>query len=281
MQDMTTTRGGNAEGQSNTIIHGVITEKNGVCCESQSTKGETKESSNDAKACRDLHDINGATYHDSGASVNYRKRQLDGSPDLGVGAGVGAFNAKDIETTTCSSHRNPTTSPLKQNAFTQMLNSSKKMFAEKEVQKQRFHLSEVDGTLDLQWISDENDAIPSNVEWTGKLMIRAPKDATDNEQEIELSVTSSIKSEPEFVRAHYVERHSRFSVPVLKSILQKSIRRRRPKPSVRLAMELADKSFGELIRRLPIICLEDSFLHHEFPFLVWLMIAYSKVSLLV
>jgi len=276
MQDMTTATGGNAEGQRKTIIHNaVITEKDDVCCESQSTKGETKELIKEANACGDLHDIHGATQNDSEASVNYRKRQRNGSPDLG------AFNIKDTETTTCSSHRNPITSPLKQNAFSQMLNNSKKMFAEKKVQKQRFHLSEVDGTLDLQWLCDENDAIPSNVEWTGKLMIRASKDATVNEQEMELIVTSSIPSEAEFVRVHYVKRHSRFSVPVLKSILQKSIRRRRPKPSVRLAMELADKSFGELIRRLPIICLEDSFLHHEFPFLVWLMIAYSKVSLFV
>jgi len=65
-------------------------------------------------------------------------------------------------------------------------------------------------------------------------------------------------------------------VPVLKSILQKSIRRRRPLPAVRVAMELADKSWGDLIRRLPIIILEDSILHHDFPLLIWLMIADSK-----
>lgn len=42
-------------------------------------------------------------------------------------------------------------------------------------------------------------------------------------------------------------------------------------------MELADKSLGDLLRRLPIICLEDSFLHPDMPFMVWLMVAYSKV----
>jgi len=41
-------------------------------------------------------------------------------------------------------------------------------------------------------------------------------------------------------------------------------------------MELADKSLGDLLRRLPIIVLEDSTLHPDFPLLVWLMVAQSK-----
>ena len=73
-----------------------------------------------------------------------------------------------------------------------------------------------------------------------------------------------------------VKRHSRLSVPVLKSMLQKNIRRRRPLPAVRVAMELADKSYGDLVRRLPIMVLEDSILHPDFPLLVWLMVAESK-----
>lgn len=65
----------------------------------------------------------------------------------------------------------------------------------------------------------------------------------------------------------------------LKSILQKSIRRRAPLPSVRVAMELADKSLGDLLRRLPVIMLEDSFLHQDMGLLVWLMAAESKVQM--
>jgi hypothetical protein len=42
-------------------------------------------------------------------------------------------------------------------------------------------------------------------------------------------------------------------------------------------MELMDKALGELLRRLPIIVLEDSTLHPDFPLLVWLMVAESKV----
>jgi len=58
--------------------------------------------------------------------------------------------------------------------------------------------------------------------------------------------------------------------------LQKSIRRRRPLPAVRVAMELADKSWSDLIRRVPIIILEDAIIHNDFPLLVWLMVADSK-----
>ncbi|KAL7576622.1 hypothetical protein ACA910_005560 [Epithemia clementina (nom. ined.)] len=79
-------------------------------------------------------------------------------------------------------------------------------------------------------------------------------------------------------RRRWVARHSRLSVPVLKSMLQKSIRRRRPLPSVRIAMELADKSTGDLLRRLPVIVLEDSTLHPDYAFLVWLLMAHSYCS---
>jgi hypothetical protein len=41
-------------------------------------------------------------------------------------------------------------------------------------------------------------------------------------------------------------------------------------------MELADKSLGDLLRRLPVIVMEDSTLHPDMGFLVWLMVAHSK-----
>jgi hypothetical protein len=93
---------------------------------------------------------------------------------------------------------------------------------------------------------------------------------------VELTVSTSIPPASSSDRLRFVQRHSRLSVPVLKSILQKSIRRRKPLPSVRVAMELCDKSLGDLLRRLPIIVLEDSTLHPDVPLLVWLMMASSK-----
>lgn len=41
-------------------------------------------------------------------------------------------------------------------------------------------------------------------------------------------------------------------------------------------MELADKSLGDLLRRLPVIVLEDSMLHPDLDFLTWIMMAHSK-----
>jgi len=97
------------------------------------------------------------------------------------------------------------------------------------------------------------------------------------DKSLELTISSSIPFPQEGLTRHRLVRvHSRLSVAHLKSCLQKSIRRRAPLPAVRVAMELADKSWGDLIRRLPIIVLEDSTLHPDFPLLVWLMVADSK-----
>lgn len=73
-----------------------------------------------------------------------------------------------------------------------------------------------------------------------------------------------------------VRRHSKLSPSALISILQKSIRRRRPLPSVRVAMELIDRSMEAFLRRLPVIILEDSTLHPHYGSIVWLMVAHSK-----
>jgi hypothetical protein len=69
--------------------------------------------------------------------------------------------------------------------------------------------------------------------------------------------------------------NNKLSVPVLKSMLQKSIRRRRPRPAMRLACALYKKSPLDLLRRLPIIVLEDGMFHPDFALLVWLMVACS------
>ena len=149
----------------------------------------------------------------------------------------------------------------------------------------------------------------NNIQWSTTIVLKKvktitigeqreqqpPKNTTMQERQIELTVSSSI---PPFnssqsptksttttsnntttnssLPPRLVQRHSRLSISHLKSCLQKSIRRRQPLPSVRVAMELADKSWTDLIRRLPIIILEDSTLHPDFSLLVWLMIADSK-----
>jgi len=163
------------------------------------------------------------------------------------------------------------------NAFVHMMKQSQQVFSVKEPLRQRFHLH-CDGHV--TW-TDTNDPSPdrswsSTVLLKGSRMLRRESTGTSVGQprDVELTISSSIPSEMSPKRL--VTRHSRLSVPVLKSILQKSVRRRRPLPAVRVAMELMDKATGEILRRLPIIILEDSSLHPDFPLLVWTMVAESK-----
>lgn len=186
----------------------------------------------------------------------------------------------------CEDSNQPNADSCKANAFNKMMQNSKKVYDRetKKVEKQRFHLSQLDGKFHVEWISGDGiDDLKtvSNIQWSSSVMLHPSeeeqpylKTEVDN---VELHISSSIPSDPPYGHV-WTKQKSKLSVPVLKSILQKSIRRRRPLPSVRLAMELADKSFGDLIRRLPIICLEDSTLHQDFPLLCWMMCADSKVS---
>lgn len=186
------------------------------------------------------------------------------------------------------------------NAFTKMMDQSKqwnfgdnKASSEdpsgvnrKAKRQQWFHLTK---DMKVIWISDQaaNDGVEldllktkvdrlcGEINWSSSILIHASKMNETNLDNVELNVTSSIPPSSSSMRP-FVQNHSRLSIPVLKSILQKSVRRRRPLPSVKVAMELADKALGELLRRLPIICIEDSTLHHDFPFLIWIMVAQSK-----
>jgi len=65
---------------------------------------------------------------------------------------------------------------------------------------------------------------------------------------------------------------------VIKSALQKNIRRGRAVAASRVAMHmcLEQQSFVECVRRLVIICLEDGILHPDVTLLTWLMCAASK-----
>ncbi|GBG33285.1 Hypothetical Protein FCC1311_095092 [Hondaea fermentalgiana] len=69
------------------------------------------------------------------------------------------------------------------------------------------------------------------------------------------------------------ERCSQFSVGVLKSLLQKSVRRKLSSAAVFCATELLMVDEGSFFRRMPVIIVEDSILHSGFSDLVWLMLA--------
>ncbi|KAI9029261.1 hypothetical protein DFJ74DRAFT_765092 [Hyaloraphidium curvatum] len=66
------------------------------------------------------------------------------------------------------------------------------------------------------------------------------------------------------------------NVPYLKSHLQKCVRRRLTDPAVATAAALARLDPNELLRRLPIVVVEDAHATASLPALVWLMCAASK-----
>ncbi|CAK9003761.1 Uncharacterized protein SCF082_LOCUS7892, partial [Durusdinium trenchii] len=71
-------------------------------------------------------------------------------------------------------------------------------------------------------------------------------------------------------------RVTEFTPGVLKSLLQKSVRRRMQDGALACTVELLLLDKSELFRRLPIVVLEDGMLHPKFDLLVWLMLAVSK-----
>ncbi|KAL3776125.1 hypothetical protein HJC23_011447, partial [Cyclotella cryptica] len=199
-------------------------------------------------------------------------------------------------------------------AFSRMMKQSAKIFSRdvsQYVARHRFHMHhDQDGRITATWISNDTDASATDgvamdqILWSANVTIKKIKsialNKTDHSMEglrspwsdpktdattLELTISSSsafqhsqqkLQGDSNDDKFHFVQRHSHLSVAQLKSILQKSIRRRAPLPSVRVAMELADKSLGDLLRRLPVIILEDSFLHQDIGLIVWLMVAESK-----
>lgn len=215
-----------------------------------------------------------------------------------IGSGGDGKKTSRTNGTPCDMHAEETTQPEKQkratpevigrdtgpNIFAHMMKQSKRIFAQKQTLKQSFGLCG-NGTLLLTFEgrSVQPDQEGLQFQWSSGVIVRdrlqsgALEAAAVPRRQVELLIFSFIPSHTAATTpVRLVREHSRLSVPVLKSILQKCIRRRRPLPAVRVAMELIDKSLGDLLRRLPIIILEDSSMHPDFGLLVWLMISYSK-----
>ena len=170
-------------------------------------------------------------------------------------------------------------------AFATMMKQSKAMFGKKDKSTRPLHLLfHLDESLRVRL------SYPMTVEtewkppiWSVLMNVRdkfsnIPDLENPNQPssiKIEVTVSTDI---PGYINqpTRWIRHHSQLSVPVLKSILQKSIRRRKPLPAVRVAMELADKALGELLRRLPVIMFEDSYLHPDIHLLIWIMMAYTK-----
>jgi len=243
-------------------------------------------------------------------NVDASSDSKQGASVTAAGAAVAADVAKQPQQLVPTISQSPVTGP---DAFSHMMKQSHRVFSTKEPLRQRFHLHS-DGRLSWSDMEKEqSDGRNYKEAWSAKVLLKgsrmlhgdSPKHHVSGPQprDVELTVSSSVPTGNAPTRL--VKRHSRLSVsdshlyckvysfkghkthyltcnndkqvPVLKSILQKSVRRRRPLPAVRVAMELMDKAVGELLRRLPIIVLEDSTLHPDLPLLCWIMVAESKV----
>ena len=68
------------------------------------------------------------------------------------------------------------------------------------------------------------------------------------------------------------------NIPYLKSHLQKCIRKQDDHRAIQTCYHLLKMDVVELLRRLPIIMIEDTTIHESFPTLIWLMIAFSHAK---
>lgn len=236
------------------------------------------------------------TTNNSSGEPSSRNNNADSCADLSTTSGTIDWTRKPTADPHCESEssecgqlaaevaKSPSeskTAETKNNVFTTMMKKSKKIFANKEsgpsaTVPQTFHFHNDRVALVLR-----NASVPMEFElhrrWSAGVRVKDKLSRSLGCPALEFDVTlSSAVARTSDPPVRWVRRHSRLSVPVLKSILQKAIRRRRPLPAVRVAMELADKALGELLRRLPIIILEDSTLHPGFHFLIWIMMAHSK-----
>ena len=69
------------------------------------------------------------------------------------------------------------------------------------------------------------------------------------------------------------------NIPLLKSLLQKSIRRKNARSAILSGYECMNKNILQLLRRLPIIMLEDAFIHPSINIIIWFMAASPQIIL--
>lgn len=94
--------------------------------------------------------------------------------------------------------------------------------------------------------------------------------------DIRLYIRKSINKYPEMP---HLEINESVTISLIKSNLQKAVRRKCATVAMASAIALLQKSPLQLLRRLPIIMLEDVCAMDSLPILVWLMIALSRTDI--
>jgi len=139
----------------------------------------------------------------------------------------------------------------------------------------------------IQFTGETGDVPSHSTLWSSKVRIKGVQCGSSSSEKRELCVelktnilpsTSSSKMPTKLTSKDTQSgSSSSFTSPaIIKSMLQKAIRRKNSSAAARLALELYRISPSELLRRLPVIIIEDSSLHPAYPLLVWCLLAESK-----
>ena len=159
----------------------------------------------------------------------------------------------------------------KANAFTEMMKSSKESACRHAVFKLDLKCGKLVPFFAFLSETKGHDNRDDVVAWTSTIRMK-----NFGHQELVLTLKSNIHPSTSSSSTGSDTAENPISIAVVKSMLQKAVRRRRQSAACRLAYELYRISPTELLRRLPIIIVEDSALHPSYPVLVWLMLAVSK-----
>lgn len=73
-----------------------------------------------------------------------------------------------------------------------------------------------------------------------------------------------------------INKNNKNKIPLLKSHLQKNVRRNETMKAIKSAKEFLDIDFGQFIRRLSIIMLEDCVLHESYNVICWMTAAFGS-----
>ena len=221
----------------------------------------------------------GCGEHVTEASVNMHIDKCIGSSDSKTMLGVSINTDNDVGDVKLQPTKRKCNDSV--NAFSHMMKRSATVFSKDDTTKNiipvirhRFHLHNTEGLVTWNCIDDDSDCstddkVDCGGVWSATTLMKKVKvihlgeeqssgspnqkrggDSSTDDKVLELTISSAIPPYPQDKkRWRLVRMHSRLSVSHLKSCLQKSIRRRAPLPAVRVAMELADRSWGDLIRR--------------------------------
>lgn len=144
--------------------------------------------------------------------------------------------------------------------------------------RERFHLSQDSGRWHCQWTAGtgvgEGEGV-SEVAWSAVMVVKEA-----GMGELHLTLSTDVPSAPGSLAASGVlpaDRPDGLPTALAKSVMQKAVRRCRPAAAARAAWHVATcGDLAQLLRRLPIVAIEDAVMHPAMALLVWMAAAQGK-----